>query len=678
MIHEDVAACASVRTLTAALSLSWVALSLSTSGCSAGPFEADGAVDAADAGPPYLPVPPSWGTCPDGWAMEALDPSDATAGGATVCAPPPRARCSGATFQRVGEAACENVDDGCAPGAFRDGDPGVLVDAAAAPGGDGSPTRPYATLDDAIASGASAVSLAAGDYHVTQPLASDLVLRGVCADRVRLVAMPTRPALVVPPGVHASITGVTVSGAGLGLLAGGSLALDRVVVEDVGGWGVAVNLGTLSAERVLVRSVRAAESAGEGAGFAITEGASVVLRDVVVEDTRSVGMYVDDEASLDAERTVVQQIEPDAMGYYGGGIGVSRGSRLDLRHSTVAAVRAFGVALVEGSTANLDAVVLMDLTAAPGTPACKALDVRDSVGTLTRVAVRGSDGVGLNLYGSAEVTASDLSIRDLRVSGDFASGILLEGGRLELQRAMLLDTAYVGVYLRGGELSANDLVVRRVSWAPDAGSALAATVGGVCTVRRFSFTDLLVRGAAAIGEGSQISLEQGEIRGVRGPGEDIGRAIEASEGGVAVVRSVDIHDAVETGILASGLTALGLFAVGTRIELTDVRVSGIRERECAATTCSTEAGGTGVASLYGASVVAEGLVVNGTPLCGVQVAQGGGLDLSGGTVEGCAIGACVAIEGYDLARVVGSTRYVDNERNVETRGVYVPPRGPSF
>jgi hypothetical protein len=27
---------------------------------------------------------------------------------------------------------------------------------------------------------------------------------------------------------------------------------------------------------------------------------------------------------------------------------------------------------------------------------------------------------------------------------------------------------------------------------------------------------------------------------------------------------------------------------------------------------------------------------------------------------------------------VGSTRYVDNERNVETRGVYVPPRGPSF
>jgi hypothetical protein len=611
--------------------------------------------------------------------MEALDASDTSAEGATVCAPPPRVRCSGATFQRAGGVACERVDDDCPVGLFREGAGAVFVDAAAAPGGDGSAARPYVTLDEAIASGASTVSLAAGDYHVTRPLPSDLEVRGVCADRVRLVALPSRPALFVPPGVHASITGVTVSGAGAGLLAGGSLALDRVVVDDVGGWGIAVNLGSLVAQRVLVRAVRALASVGEGAGLAITEGASVVLSDVVVEDTRSVGMYVDDRASLEATRTVVQRVQPDAMGFYGGGIGLSRGARLVLHESAITAVHSFGVVAVDGSTAILDAVELTALTAPPGTAACKAIDVRDSIGTLTRVAVRGSDGVGLNLYGTAEVTASDLSIRDIRVSGDFASGILLEEGRLALERAALLDTAYVGVYLRGGVLSARDLVVRRVSWAPDAGSALASTVGGVCTVSRFSFSDLLVRGAAAVGEGSQITLEEGEIRRVRGgPDEDIGRALEASEGGVAIVRSVDIEDAVETGILASGLTASGLFAASTRIELTDVRVGGVRERGCADTTCPTEAGGTGVAALYGARLTAGGLVVNGAPLCGVQVAEGAELDLAGGTVEDCAIGACVAIEGYDLARVVGSTRYVDNERNVETRGVYVPPRGPSF
>lgn len=270
-------------------------------------------------------------------------------------------------------------------------------------------------------------------------------------------------------------------------------------------------------------------------------------------------------------------------------------------------------------------------------------------------------------------------IREVRVTGEFASGILLQAGRLELDRAMLLDTAYVGLYLRGGTVTARDLVVRRVSWAPDAGSALASILGGVCTVSRFSFTDLLVRGVAAVGDGSQIILEEGEIRRVgEGPDGGIGRGIEASEGAVAVVRAVDVEDVVETGVVANGLRAFGGFALGTRLDLTDVRVTGIHERGCVTTTCATEAGGTGVAALYGASLAADGLMVSGAPLCGVQVALGAGLDLRGGTIESCAIGACVAIEGYDLTRVVRSTRFVDNERNVETREVYVPPRGPSF
>ncbi|MFO0709845.1 MAG: hypothetical protein U0353_08405 [Sandaracinus sp.] len=47
-------------------------------------------------------------------------------------------------------------------------------------------------------------------------------------------------------------------------------------------------------------------------------------------------------------------------------------------------------------------------------------------------------------------------------------------------------------------------------------------------------------------------------------------------------------------------------------------------------------------------------------------------------IEGSAIGACVQIEGYDLARIVGTARFVDNERDVETASVSVPARGPSF
>ncbi|MFN9808911.1 MAG: hypothetical protein ACK6CU_04665, partial [Deltaproteobacteria bacterium] len=109
---------------------------------------------------------------------------------------------------------------------------------------------------------------------------------------------------------------------------------------------------------------------------------------------------------------------------------------------------------------------------------------------------------------------------------------------------------------------------------------------------------------------------------------------------------------------------------------TDVSVSGIAERACAGSSCATEAGGSGVSALAGASISATGLAVSGAPLCGVQVYDRASLDLSGGTIERSAIGACVQIEGYDLARVVEGVRFVDNERNVESADVYVPPRGP--
>ena len=105
-------------------------------------------------------------------------------------------------------------------------------------------------------------------------------------------------------------------------------------------------------------------------------------------------------------------------------------------------------------------------------------------------------------------------------------------------------------------------------------------------------------------------------------------------------------------------------------------VSGIAERACAASSCATEAGGTGVSALAGAAIVGQGLAVTGAPLCGVQVYDRASLDLSGGTIEQSAIGACVQIDGYDLARVVAGVEYRDNERNVESSSVYVPGGGP--
>ncbi len=185
-------------------------------------------------------------------------------------------------------------------------------------------------------------------------------------------------------------------------------------------------------------------------------------------------------------------------------------------------------------------------------------------------------------------------------------------------------------------------------------------------------------GVVGVGAGTRLDLSEGLVRGVAVEEHyDIGRGLEVDVGASAVVRAVEISDVVETGIVAFGLDEAGQYVEGTRLELTDVTVSGIAERACAASSCATEAGGTGVSALAGAAIVGQGLAVTGAPLCGVQVYDRASLDLSGGTIEQSAIGACVQIDGYDLARVVEGVRYVDNDRNVESASVYVPPRGPA-
>jgi hypothetical protein len=182
----------------------------------------------------------------------------------------------------------------------------------------------------------------------------------------------------------------------------------------------------------------------------------------------------------------------------------------------------------------------------------------------------------------------------------------------------------------------------------------------------------------AVGDGSRLFFNSGSITDVRaGTTVDFGRGIEVHSGGGGVVRDVAIDGVVETAIVAFALDPMG-FLHDTSLQLTDVGVTGVAERACVTSSCATEGGGTGVASLAGAAVTAEGLSVTGAPLCGVQVVDGASLDVGRSTLAGNAIGACVQIDGYDLARIVGTTRFEENGRNVETVGVWVPARGPAF
>jgi hypothetical protein len=70
--------------------------------------------------------------------------------------------------------------------------------------------------------------------------------------------------------------------------------------------------------------------------------------------------------------------------------------------------------------------------------------------------------------------------------------------------------------------------------------------------------------------------------------------------------------------------------------------------------------------------VANGFAVRAARLCGVQVASGGELDLSDGEISASTTGACVQVDGYDLARLTAGVRYDDNGINVDASSHAVP------
>ena len=118
----------------------------------------------------------------------------------------------------------------------------------------------------------------------------------------------------------------------------------------------------------------------------------------------------------------------------------------------------------------------------------------------------------------------------------------------------------------------------------------------------------------------------------------------------------------------------GLSAISsdTDVELSDVRVSRTTPVECGSDTCPELSAGTGLGAYAGAMLSVERFVIEEAALCGVHVALFGDLDLAGGIVSGCLIGACVQVEGYDIARLTGGVRYRDNRTQLDTTELPVP------
>ena len=64
-------------------------------------------------------------------------------------------------------------------------------------------------------------------------------------------------------------------------------------------------------------------------------------------------------------------------------------------------------------------------------------------------------------------------------------------------------------------------------------------------------------------------------------------------------------------------------------------------------------------------------------LCGLHIAYPASADAHDGEIRGCAIGACIGVDGYDLSRVSDGVLFTDNDTNLQASMLPVPDSLPT-
>jgi hypothetical protein len=650
-------------------------LTLLVLGCETAPIAQDAAPQpdaSVEPGPP-LPTTPRLAPCPARWTSAMRDEI-------AICEPSPEGaeRCEGARFRLPGATECEPVDDACEDAEFPTGLEAtrtIRYVRAGSSGGDGSIGAPLGTIAEAVASasGPLTIALAAGTY-ASSALPEDVEIQGVCAERVTITGTVEAPALVVRPGERLVVEGVTVMPASVGILAGGELTVRRVAILGAATAGIGLIGGRLEAERVLVRDTRADEADGFGRGVSAETGTIAALRSVVVEGSIESGVALAD-ATLEADDVAIRRSSPNDAGELGVGLRLFEGATATLRGCAVEEAVEAGVFVDTRSELTLEGSVVRDVRSSASLANGRGVFVRNSTAHVRRTLVERASGAAIFTTGGSTIEISDVLAAATRLSGNFAAGLGVIGARAEIDRLAVLDAGWIGLVVvdAGAEVRARDVIVRRVEpSAVDLGEGIVVGQGGLATFERVLIEDVHTVGAMTYGAGSSLSITDARIRRVlESPGYVVGRGAEADVGAHLTLTNVWIEDVIDTGIVS-----FGELMPDTLVTLDGVRVSDVHERSCVSSSCPTEGGGSAVAAVFGGAIVARGLEVNGAPLCGVQVAEAGSLDIESGSITNSAIGACVQIDGYDLARVVAGVEYRDNERNVESSGVYVPGAGP--
>lgn len=530
-----------------------------SAGCPAG--EGPAAEQAcAPAGLPWV--------CPPGFVVDAKAPAEPT--GLAVCAPDPAACGAGPWSQNLPTS-------------------GVLyVDPSAGAGGDGSAANPLSSLGAAVAAAQSGqtVALAAGTFAGALQVGKALHIVGRCAALSRIDGGGALAMVRVVSGAKLTLTDVTVSGEGIGVLATGSgqAVLERVMIKEVrtAGAGAIASGATLTLRDSLIVGTRPSPQGTSGRGAEASAGGSLVLQRVRISRQRDVGLLVTNAGSvIDAEAVLVDDTRAVlANGARGRAVEVNNGGRLQL----------VGARLVGFVDAGL------------------------------RVATAGAeaDVKGLRVEGWP---------KDAAMKG--GGGVLVQGGgQLNLQGAVLQATVDYGLAISGGEATARvgglAVVGTQDGSGPGMGQGVQVDQGGWLELVGADLSANHGAGLAVIDAGSLLYADQVRVRDTLPSAQSGGdtAGMHVGDGGVATLRNARFSGNRGYGLAVHGQGALatvsealiegGALIEGQEVSGVGAAVLGGGELRLSASRVHGNSWAGLVVSAAGSLLRGEGLVVDGT------------------------------------------------------------------
>jgi len=533
------------------------------------------------------------------------------------------------------------------------------------------------------------IALGKGSYDGAINLPAGLTLWGACAaETVLRASVPsTSGGVVTVTSPGAELRNVAIGGSpriGVAVAGtGASLHLQGVVVSDSETSGILIDDGAdLTARELVVRDTRSRSSDRRfGRGLSAERGARADATRAVFERNRGICVYVNGEGSAvrlsEAAVRDTQSLESD--GTRGRGLNVGSGASVEVMRAVFERNRSIGVyASDEGTTLRLSDIVLRDTRG-------QQSDGTGGRGLNVEFGANAEVGRGV-LEGNREVAViardvatsarlSDVVIRNTQSEesdGTGGRGLAAENGAsVELMRALLASNRELGVYAADTSTS---LQLADVV-IRDTESQESDGIGGRgLNVVRGAITEVM-RGVFERNREVGVFADGASTRVLLS--DTLVRDTQSQQSDGRFGRGVDVQLAASVEVvrgLFSRNRDAGVLAIGEGASghLSDVVVRDTLEAACVVDSCPDSTGGSGAVSVLGADLSITRFALRQAALCGAQVARDAELDLSHGEVSGNPIGACIQVEGYDVGRLTAGVACLDNGSNLETTTLPVP------